>query len=241
MDRNNDIPRSIRQVYRAIAIGCGEFIGLTLLAMLTYTGGWVDNHSAARYSFTRNFLSNLGMLTALSGKSNWLSAILVFVSLASAGGCLVGFFILFPRFFQNTRWQRVLCAVGSGFGVLAGMCFTGIAFAPADIARPVHIQFVMWAFRLFPLAVLCYLPVMFGDKSYPKLYAWVFAVFCSLLIGYYILMTSGPDFTTLQGLVIQAVGQKVIAYASIVSIFIQSLGAYHRLGQTAGPLLSATP
>ncbi len=236
MDIKNDSRRSIRQMYRVIAIGCGEFIGLTLVAMLTYAGGSVDNHSASGYSLTHNFLSNLGMLTALSGKPNWISAILFFVSLASAGGCLVGFFVLFPRFFQATRLQRVFSLAGSALGVLAGVSFTGIAFAPADIARPAHILFVTWAFRLFPLAVLCYIPVMFTDKSYPKVYAWVFAAFCLMLIGYYLLMTNGPSYTSPQGLVVQVVGQKVIAYASIVSIFIQSLGAYRYLGRESTTL-----
>ena len=92
----------------------------------------------------------------------------------------------------------------------------------------------MWAFRLFPLAVLFYVPAMFMDKHYPKVYAWVFTVFCLMLIGYYILLTSGPDFDTANGLVIQVVGQKVIAYASILSIGIQSMGAYKFLrGETA--------
>ncbi len=235
MDTKNNSLHNVRPMYRVIAIGCGEFIALTLIAMLAYAGGSVDNHSATGYSFTHNFLSNLGMLSALSGRSNWISAILFFVSLASAGGCLVCFFVLFPRFFQSTRLQRVFSLAGSALGVLAGIGFTGIAFAPADIARPAHIFFVTWAFRLFPLAVLCYLPVMFTSTSYPKIYGWVFLVFCLLLIGYYLLMTNGPSYTSPQGLVIQVVGQKVIAYASIVSIFIQSVGAYRYLGQEPQP------
>lgn len=197
--------------------------------MLTYTGGAVNDPTAQGYSFTHDFLSNLGMLTALSGKPNWTSAVQFFIALAAAGACLVLFFILFRRFFQSTRFQKVFSFLGSILGVLAGISFIGIAFAPADVARPAHVQFVMWAFRLFPLAVLCYLPVMFVDKHYPKLFAWVFGVFCLMLIGYYLLLTNGPDFTSPQGLVIQAVGQKIIAYASIISIFIQSLGAYRFL------------
>jgi hypothetical membrane protein len=206
------------------------FIVLTLTAMLTYTGGTVDNHAAKGYSFTHNFLSNLGMVTAISGKPNWVSAVLFFLSLGAAGACLVIFFILFPRFFQGSRLQRIFSMTGSTLGVLAGISFIGIAFSPADIARPLHVQFVMWAFRLFPLAVLCYVPVMFLNKPYPRLYAWVFAVFCLLLIGYYLLLTNGQSFTSPDGLVIQVVGQKVISYAAIISIFIQSLGAYRFLG-----------
>jgi hypothetical protein len=222
----------IRQLYLIIALGCGIFILLTVLAMLTYAGGALDNPYAAGYSFTHDFLSNLGMLTALSGKPNWVSAILFFISLAMAGACLVAFFILFPGLFQSKCLQKTLSIAGSILGVLAGISFIGIAFAPADVARPAHVQFVMWAFRLFPLAVLCYVPVMFVDKQYPKLYAWVFAIFCLMLIGYYLLLTNGPEFSSPQGLVIQAVGQKVIAYASIISIFIQSLGAHRYLGNT---------
>jgi hypothetical protein len=223
--------QKIRRMYLIIAMGCGVFILLTTIAMLTYAGGSVDNHAVKGYSFTHNFLSNLGMLTAPSGNPNWVSAVLFFISLAAAGACLVLFFILFPRFFRSTRLQSILSLVGSFFGVLAGISFIGIAFAPADIARPAHVQFVMWAFRLFPLAVLCYVPVMFIDKRYPKIYAWVFTIFCLMLIGYYLLITNGPAFSSPQGLVIQAVGQKIIAYASIISIFIQSIGAYKYLDQ----------
>ena len=209
------------------------FVVLTLIAMLTYAGGTVDNHAARGYSFTHNFLSNLGMLTALSGEPNWVSAVLFFISLAAAGVFLMIFFTLFRRFFQASRLQKVLSLIGSILGVLAGISFIGIAFAPADIARPAHMQFVLWAFRLFPLAVLCYVPVMFMDKRYPKVYAWVFAVFCLMLIGYYLLITNGPSFDSPEGLVIQVVGQKVIAYVSILSIGIQSMGAYRYLGKSS--------
>jgi hypothetical protein len=225
---------NIRRLYLVIATGCGVFILLTSLAMLTYAGGSVDNHAYAGYSFTHSFLSNLGMLTAPSGNPNWVSAALFFLSLSAAGACLVIFFIIFPRFFRATRIQSSLVMAGSFFGVLAGVSFIGIAFAPADVARPAHVQFVIWAFRLFPLAVLCYVPAMFIDRRYPKVYAWVFAVFCLMLIAYYVLITNGPDFASPEGLVIQAVGQKLIAYASIVSIFIQSLGAYRFIGTITG-------
>jgi hypothetical protein len=81
-------------------------------------------------------------------------------------------------------------------------------------------------FRLFPLAVIFYVPVMFIDRHYPRLYAWIFTVLCLLLIGYYLLLTNGPSPDSPQGLVIQMMGQKVIANASIVSIYFQSVIAY---------------
>jgi hypothetical membrane protein len=233
MNTQQAVLRKVRRLFLTIAIGCVVFVALTLLAMLTYAGGSMDNHAARGYSFTHNFLSNLGTLTAPSGRPNWASAALFFIALAAAGACLVVFFVIFPRLFRHDRTQRLLSLLGSMVGVLAGISFMGIAFAPADVAEAAHIQFVMWAFRLFPLAVLLYLPVMFMDRQYPKIYAWVFAVFCLLLTGYFLLLTNGPSLTSPQGLVIQVVGQKVIAYASIVSIFIQSVGAYRFMATQA--------
>ena len=233
MHTSSSSQQKFRQFYLLIAIGCAVFVVLTIIAMLTYAGGSVDNHATQGYSFTHSFLSNLGMLTALSGEPNWVSAALFFISLSLAGFCLVIFFIIFPRLFQSSRTQKILCLLGSAFGVLAGICFMGVAFAPADIARPAHVQFVMRAFQLFPLAVFFYTPVLFMDKQYPKRYAWVFAIFCLMLVGYYLLMTQGPSFTSPEGLVVQVVGQKVIAYASILSIGVQSLGAYRYLGKSA--------
>jgi hypothetical protein len=224
-----DPQRKFLKFYQFITFGCALFIILTLIAMLTYAGGTAEDPSVQGYSFTQNFLSNLGMITAESGRPNWASAILFFIALGAAGAALVVFFIIFQRIFSGSLVQYLLSLIGSALGVLAGISFMGIAFAPADIARAVHIQFVMWAFRLFPLAVLCYVPVLFMDRHYPKAYAWVFSAFCLLLIGYYILMTQGPSFDTAEGLVIQVVGQKIIAYASIISIGVQSLGAYRFL------------
>jgi hypothetical membrane protein len=221
-----------RPLFLIIAIGCAAFVVLTSLAMLTYAGGAVDDHASRGYSFTHNFLSNLGMITAPSGRANWISAALFFISLASAGACLVIFFIIFPRLFQSGQLQKVLGMIGSFFGVLAGISFIGIAFTPADVARPAHVQFVMWAFRLFPLAILFYVPVLFMDKRFPRRFAWVFALFCLMLVGYYLLLTNGPDFNSPQGLVIQAVGQKIIAYTSILCIGIQSIGAYQFLAKS---------
>ena len=51
LSRASDSPQK-SAVYLIIATGCGVFILLTSLAMLTYAGGSVDNHAAKGYSFT---------------------------------------------------------------------------------------------------------------------------------------------------------------------------------------------
>jgi hypothetical protein len=87
----------------------------------------------------------------------------------------------------------------------------------------------MWAFEAFPVAVIPYAVAILLHKSYPKRFAVVFVAFAALLVLYLVLMIRGPGFATPQGVMIQATGQKVIVYASIVTILIQSLSARKRL------------
>ena len=99
-----------------------------------------------------------------------------------------------------------------------------MAAFPADVNLDTHTVFVVWAFRLFPAAVLCYVIVMFREKGFTFEYAWELVVFLVFLIGYIFLLEFGPDIKSNAGMIIQAVGQKVIVYASILSVMIQSWG-----------------
>lgn len=203
------------------------FLFATILAMFVYGGGTAENPQNAGYSFFTNFFSDLGRTVSYSGTPNTLSMLLFSSALTMAGAGLAVFFLAFTQFFTHTRWTRVLSILGTAFGVGAALCFVGVAFTPADILRPMHSQFVLWAFGLFPLAVILYIPVILHRDEYPNLYAWSFIAFAALLILYFVLLRMGPRSTTPEGLLIQATGQKIIVYASIASIFFQTLGARH--------------
>ena len=222
--------KTLRQnFYLYTAIGCGLFIVLTLIAMLIYPGGNHTDPTQVGYSFSHNFFSDLGLRTAPNGQSNLGSGVLFFVALTLAGLALALFSLRFRQFFLDTRRSQIISLIGALLGAGAGISFIGVAFTPADVYLEVHVQFVMWAFRLFPLAVMCFTLVLFNSAVYPRGYAYVFLVFFGLLIAYYWLLTSGPGYGTPQGMVIQVVGQKIIVYASILSIFIQSLGAWKQV------------
>ena len=65
---------------------------------------------------------------------------------------------------------------------------------------------------------------IFLEKGVSYGYAWALVIFLVFLIGYIFLLELGPDFKSFTGTVIQATGQKVIVYASILSVMIQSWG-----------------
>ena len=215
-------------IFSLVMVGCVLFVVLTLVAMLFYQGSTVNDPTTRGYVFTENFFSDLGRTQTRLGVPNTVSAALFFIALAAAGSGLVLFFLAFPQFFWQNPTGRLLSLLGSALGIGAGICFVGVAFTPANLLLKPHGQFVLWAFRLFPLAVACYIPALFSQRTYPRRYAWALTAFCAVLVGYYLLMTTGPAFGTPQGNIIQAVGQKVVVYASILSILYQAWGAHQQ-------------
>jgi hypothetical protein len=219
------------RLYNLIILGCGLFILLTLVAMFTFPGGTQLNPSARGYSFFRNFFSELGYLHTRSGEANPLSAVLFFVGLLSAGSGLVLFSLIFPSLFRSTPLGRVAGFLGRLFGILSGICFIGVAFTPADVFKDWHIFFVLWAFRLFPVAVFFFSIAIFSEPGYPRRYAYLFIGFGALLLAYIWLLENGPSPSTLNGLIIQVTGQKIISYASISSVLLQAVGAKRYIQQ----------
>ncbi len=214
-----------RGVFTLVIVGSALFVMLTLIAMFFYPGGSLSGQQTAGYSFFKNFFSELGFTVTSSGQPNQVSAALFFIALSMAGSGLALFSLAFPQFFWNSTTGKILSVLGSIFGVLSGVCFVGVAFAPANLYLEVHKNFVLWAFRLFPAAAFFYAIAIFRQPGYPKQYGWIFVAFGILLVLYILLLEKGPEADTAQGLITQATGQKIIVYASLISIMIQSFGA----------------
>jgi hypothetical protein len=218
-----------RKAFSWVAVGCMQFVILTVLAMWFYPGGTIADPTTHGYSFFSNFFSELGLTRTHSGGPNTISFLLFFVALTLAGAGLALFFAVFRSFFVQSGVTRLLSATGSLFGVFSGICFIGVACTPANLQPVLHGQFVLWAFEAFPVAVILYGIAILLHKTYAKRFALVFVVFAFLLVLYLVLIMRGPGFATPQGLMIQATGQKTIVYASIISILIQALGARKQL------------
>lgn len=209
-------------VYRYIIFGCMLFVLLTIAAMFTYPGGNVKEEVTTGYDFFYNFFSDLGRIRVAGGESNLVSASLFCAALTLAGLGLAGFFLAFRSFFLTDQTGRALSTIGTVIGVISGLCFVGIAWAPYDVFFNAHYQLVFGAFRTFLFAVAIYALVIFRQRAYPRQYGWVFIIFTLFLAAYLVLLTYGPEARSSAGLVIQAAGQKVIVYVSILSVVAQS-------------------
>lgn len=215
-----------KHVFRLVFFGCGLFVLLTVIAMFTYPGGTFTDGTTVGYDFFHNFFSDLGRVTAPNGQPNTVSMILFLTALTLVGIGLVLFFIAFREFFKSDRAGNWASLIGTIFGVASGVCFIVIAFAPYDLFFDLHYQTVFWAFRTFLVAVGIYAYVIFRQDIYPRRYGWIFIIFTVFLAAYIGLLEFGPDADTPSGLVIQATGQKIIVYVSILSVMAQSWLAY---------------
>ena len=202
----------------------GLFIIFNIISMFIYPGStYLDNLSPG-YSFTRNFLSDLGRTMSYSEEINFLSAQLFNMSLIFAGGVFSCFYLNVWRVFSADN-QKILALIGSIFGVLGGLSLIGVGLTPADLYLDFHIICATWLFRFFFVASVCYSFVIFRHSQLKNKYAGGYLVFTFSILLYILISELGPDPKISQfALILQVVSQKVILLIFMASIYIQTLG-----------------
>ena len=217
--------RGLQIAFTVIMWICVLFFVLTIAAMLLYPGGSVAVPDSSRYSFFLNFFSDLGQTHVTSGISNLPSMVLLVVALTTTALGLITFFFAFSRLFVVSLGAIWLSRIAIVCGIVAGISFIGVAFTPWNLFLQAHGEFVTWAFRAFLAAVVLLIPATLLEPGFPRRYPIVFAVFAVVLFAYVLLLAFGPRSGTPEGSIVQATGQKIIVYASILTILIQSFTA----------------
>jgi hypothetical protein len=144
-------------------------------------------------------------------------------ALTIVGLGLAVFFVALTQFFGDAHRSAILPRTAALLGVVAGLCFIGVAFTPWNLYLAAHNHFVMWAFRTFLGAVLIYGIAILRERTLPNYFALPFLAFAILLTGYVLLLTFGPSPKLARGLRIQVAGQKIIVYVSVLTVLIQAV------------------
>ena len=202
----------------------GFFVTLNIIAMLSYPGGTYLDHATVGYSFTGNFLSDLGRSMSFSGEVNFLSSQLFNMALILSGGIFTAFYFRVQKVFAAEN-LHTLAIIGSFFGVLGGLSLAGVGLTPADLYLDLHIICANWLFRFFFVASLCYSVVIFRHLQFENKYAMGYLVFTFSILLYIIISELGPDPKVSQfALTLQVVSQKMILLILMGAIYIQTLG-----------------
>jgi hypothetical membrane protein len=176
------------------------------------------------YSFTQNFLSDLGRTVRFSGELNFVSETFFNISLILSGVLFTLFYLHVRKVFSKDN-QHFLALVGSIFGVLGGLSLTGVGLTPADLYLDLHIVCATWLFRFFFLASICYSWVIFRHIKFKNKYALGYIVFTFSILLYILVSELGPDPKISQfALTFQVVSQKIILIIFLGAIYIQTLG-----------------
>ncbi len=209
--------------------GSLQFLIFTTLAMIIYPGGTIHHPELDRYDFLYNYFSDLGRTRAFDGASNWISQQIFSVSLTVSGICLILFFVGLPVLFRKNG-AKLLILFAAISGIIAGICYIGIANAPWNIDIRLHHRWVYRGFISFLVMCIFYSLAILVEKNYPRRYARAFGIFAVILFVQIVIMIFGPRaYRSNDGLFIQAVAQKIVVYSEILVMLYQAYGALHLL------------
>ena len=148
------------------------FIFLNILAMITYSGTTLKDPSSIGYSFTNNFLSDLGRYQVFDNITRNFPSSLFFNSSMIIAGVALALFFLHIRTIFTTHSGLLywLSIIGTIAGIAGGYSMIGVALTPADLYLQPHIIFNLWVFRFFLVSTVCYSWLMYKAKEINNIY-----------------------------------------------------------------------
>ncbi len=199
------------------------FVIAVIVASYFYPGGNIHDTAQLGYSFTHNFLSDLGGLESHSGEDNIISSI--FFNLSMLLFFFIGISFLFvPILFKENKTTFILAIIGSLFFFIGSIFFAGVGFTPYDVFFDLHVFFALNSFGLMVPASSLYL-IVFLRSSLSKKYITVIALFLVFVTAYVIYLNFGESpLLNKNAMITSAIIQKLIAFLSIASIFSLTFG-----------------
>ena len=202
-----------------------------IIASYFYPGGNIHDPAQLGYSFTHNFLSDLGGLESHSGEDNIISS--VFFNLSMLFFFFIGISFLFvPILFKENKSTFILAIIGSLFFFIGSMFFAGVGLTPYDVFFDLHVFFALNSFRLMIPASLIYL-IVFLRSSLSGKYITVITSFLFLVTAYVIYLNFGENpLSNKEAMIVSATIQKFIAFMSVMTVFSLSFGFSKRISNS---------
>lgn len=204
-------------------------------SILLYPGGTAHDASTRGYSFTRNFLSDLGSTVTFAGAHNAVGAVLFGFSLVIMVLVLAGSVLGAVRLLSAAPGARTFARLAAAAGVLVCAGLLSVALLPEDRAMRLHMTSTKVAFRSFPVmtAFLALATMRDGRFRGRATAGWV--TLTLVLAGLIAMAHLGPSVGTEQGLMIQVIAQKVMAVTVLAVLWLESREAEVASGKHGHP------
>jgi hypothetical membrane protein len=203
------------------------FIIAVCVGIYSYPGGNIHDVNQVGYSFTHNFLSDLGGYQSHSGDVNFIASFFFNVGMFLFAAVGIGFLYV-PALFREDGVNYRLALAGSALFFLGTVFFAGVGLTPYDLYLDLHVFFAINAFRFLIPASLLYFIVLLRS-SVANRFALVTGVYLVCVVAYVVYQIMGGNpFDSAEEMVRQASIQKLIVIASVVSVFSLSFAFEHQ-------------
>jgi len=195
---------------------------LVVASGLLYPGGTLRDESTRGYSFTHNFLSDLGTTVAFNYERNVAGATLFGLSVIVGVLVLGSLIVATVRLVSAAPRARSFARLAAAAGLLACVGFLGAAIAPVDRAWRLHTLAGMMGFRSFPIVAALLSIATARDTRFRARAAAGWAALTFVLIGLIVASLLGPNTGTERGLATQVIMQKIMVSSILVVLWFES-------------------
>ena len=218
------------------------FFFCCVIAALIYPGSHKEiiGYQSDYYSFTHNFLSELGSLktntdeinSAIIQKDNTPSMLLFNGSLILIGATLMLFYYNFRKvfaFIEDSSKSILYSKITMLVGLLAGFFYAGVGLVPHDLHFEAHVFFANSAFLTLFFLCLLHSITVYHSNFLSNSYVIGYLAFCVVLFVYLRIIFFGPQIGPRKiyseaDLMLQVIAQKSIVLTFMTAILHQVYG-----------------
>ena len=218
------------------------FFFCCVIAALIYPGSHKEiiGYQSDYYSFTHNFLSELGSLktntdeinSAIIQKDNTPSMLLFNGSLILIGATLMLFYYNFRKvfaFIEDSSNSILYSKITMPVGLLAGFFYAGVGLVPHDLHFGAHVFFANSAFLTLFFLCLLHSITVYHSNFLSNSYVIGYLAFCVVLFVYLRIIFFGPQIGPRKiyseaDLMLQVIAQKSIVLTFMAAILHQVYG-----------------
>jgi hypothetical membrane protein len=207
-------------------------VSFNLIAILFYPGSTYLNHETTKYSFTNNFLSDLGRTVTHKGIPNFYSAFFFNITMFLCGLIFSFFYAILPIYFTENSVLFKGAILSSILGVLSSLSFSLVGLTPADLYLKEHIFFADKIFHLAFPSSLIYSIIIINSKKILSKYGFGYLIFAMSILVYILVLELGPSPQSDFGLLFQATSQKIIAICFVIATWLFAKGIKYSLNNS---------
>ena len=203
------------------------------VAMMIFPGGNHLEVDQVGYSFTKNFISELGRFKSMSGDVNFFSSF-IFLSTCCLNIFLGIAFLKIPKLFKQNKLSYGFALIGGILIFIGCIFFIAVGFTPEDLYFQKHIFVAEYFFNTTSLGIIFFsIAIIFSRIN--SLYACLSLALITLLIIYAINLSHIPEIDpantelyaetySMETQIFKVIMQKLMAIMIMINIYTFTFG-----------------